>query len=156
MKIEEIIPLVNDSIETTSDKSELKLKKQLLSIFNELLAKDLTKKQINLLNKKLYSSFSEDDFKTINKKDLKKRIDELMQFLNNKLFLFSEGHYGGIGLFFGAIFGLIFQTFSLIYVNGSVFNLYSGFIFMFVGIAFGAIADSQIKKQGRSLKTRQY
>lgn len=156
MKITEIISQVSVSIEITIDKSELKLKKRLLGLLNELLEKDLTTKQGNLLDEKLYYLFNKIDFKDINKKDLKKRFDELIQFLNNKLFLFTDGHYSGIGFLIGTIFGLFFQSFSLTLIRGSYFNIYSGFFFMFIGIVIGAIVDSQIKKQGRTLKTTLY
>lgn len=156
MKIEKIITQLNDSIEVTANKSELKLKKHLISVLQDLLEKDLTTKQNTLLEGNLDYLFNGTDISEVSNKELKKKYNDLIEFLKTKLFLYPENHYTLFLGFLGLMFGLCIQSLSLIYMKGSFINFYSGIILMFGAGFIGTLLDSTIKKQGRTLKSTNY
>lgn len=156
MKIEIIITQLNESVKLTTNKSELKLKKHLISVLQDLLEKDLTTKQNILLEGNLNYLFNGTDFSEVSNKELKKKYNDLIEFLKTKLFLCPENHYTLFWGFLGLMFGLCIQSLSLIYMKGSFINFYSGIILMFAGGFIGSMLDSTIKKQGRTIRSTNY
>ncbi|MBD3907112.1 hypothetical protein LNP80_02500 [Chryseobacterium sp. C-39] len=156
MKKEEIIFQLNDSIKLTASKSALKLKKHLIIVLQDLLEKDLTTAQNTLLESKINYLFNKTDFSEISTIELKKKCDELHEFLKTKLFLYPENHYTLFLGFMGLMAGLSIQSLSLIYLKGSFMNFYSGLILMFVASFVGIMLDSSIKKQGRTIRSTNY
>ena len=144
MKINAISDFFKNLINETEEKSEIKVYKKFIAILSDLNNKDLTEKQLKLI---------EDELETLNlnppdrKKYFKLKFTQFTKFLKHKLSMISEGYYTSIGIGLGLSFGVAF---------GAAFeNVSFGLIFgMLIGLVIGVSLDSKAKKEGKVLKTK--
>jgi len=66
-----------------------------------------------------YPLFGKVDFNKISHKELKKKYNELLEFLRNELFLYPEGHHIFSFGFLGFLLGCCLQSLSIVYMKNS-------------------------------------
>ena len=144
MKINETLDYFLDLKNKTEQKAEKRIYEKFVGILSDLKHRDLTEKQLDLLETELNKLILKPE--TDNKKKfLEQKLAVLEKFLRDNLSLVSEGYYCGYGICFGMLAGVMAQFY---------FGLFSMLGGMLIGIIIGGIMDSEARKQGRVLKTK--
>ena len=144
MKINETLDYFLDLKNKTEQKAEKRIYEKFVGILSDLKHRDLTEKQLDLLETELNKLILKPE--TDNKKKfLELKLAVLEKFLRDNLSLVSEGYYCGYGICFGMLAGVMAQFY---------FGLFSMLGGMLIGIIIGGIMDSEARKQGRVLKTK--
>jgi len=146
MNINEVSDLFNSLITATDKKSEIRVYKGFIGILNDLENKNLTEKQIQLIEEELDALKLKANPEN-RKKYFSQKLTEFKKYLKDKFSFISEGYYTGIGLSLGISFGV---TFGVVY--GKV--PYGMILGMLLGLTIGAVMDSKAKKEGRVLNTK--
>ena len=152
MKITETLNLFLSLKNNSNEKSEIRVYDKYIGILSDLETRDLTQKQIQLIESELETLNLNTEFDH-RSKYLKQKLSKFQKFLKDRLSLVSKGYYAGIGtgagIVIGSIFSILFQSVLgaysiLIGINGG----------MILGAILGGIRDSEAKKQGRVLITK--
>jgi hypothetical protein len=109
MKIIEVSEFLENLIEKTENKTEIKFYTRFIKILNQLEKTLLTKEQILLVEEKL----EELDFQSIKEKtyrNIKKKFLKFSTYLEEEFKVVQEGYYTSLGMSFGMMIGLATAT----------------------------------------------
>ncbi len=150
MQLKIALDFFNSLRSDTEDKKALKLYDQYILILEDLVNRELTATQIQVIEQEL-EKLPMDVALADRKASLKKYLATFQKFLNQKIALVMKGHYsnafGGGGLLFGMILGLFFNVFLQ-----TQFGLIAGTVGgLFIGWMIGSSLDKEAIGQGRVL-----
>jgi len=154
MKLGDALDILNNLIEKTNSKSELKIYQGFIKILLNLKNRELTDQQVKSIEFKLDSLDLLEKAEN-GKKHYRKKFNELTTYLNKEFSFIMSGHYTSLGMVYGMMFGSgMGMVFGMMFGGsiGTVYGLSIGTsVGMVLGMIFGSIKDAEAKKQNRVL-----
>ena len=137
MTLQEALNILGNLKTETSKKYEIKVYDRFLYILNGLGKREFSKDELQLIEIELDSLHLESKPKN-RKKYFKKALSKFEKYLKDKFSLTSKGYYtnmyGGVGLSFGLLFGII------------LFSKWERSLGISMGLLFGMLIGSTIGK----------
>ncbi len=146
MKIAEAIKLLTSLQESTEKKSELKIFQNMIGILSDLQSRSLSESELTSIEKEL-DGMELDTYQENRKRQLRKKLANFQQFLNNKFSLVEKGHFTTLGIAFGVAFGVIIGGIFRDALGGSL-GLTFGIV---AGLVVGMYLDKQAEAENRVL-----
>jgi len=148
MSITEATEIFKKLLKETSNKRELKIYKGFITILTNLESRDLTEKQLLLV---------EDEIKILNLKSnpenkrryFSKKLNIFKEFLKDEFSLITEGYYTSLGMVLGMCLGVAVG--GSLGISSTSTGLALG---MLIGMLIGRSKDEEAIKQNRVLKNR--
>ena len=143
MNINEAADFFENLIIRVDKKAEIKVYKTFIDILSNLKNRDLTKEELQSIEKELDILALTANPKN-RKKYFKQKLAEFQAYLKDKFSLITEGYYTAIGMSLGITLGVVFDA---------QFEMNMALSFgMFFGLIIGRYMDSEAEKQNRVLK----
>ena len=148
MTIKETREFLKNLINESSEKRELKIYNKFFSILLSIEERELSTYQIELIEKELNVLNLQKPSKN-RKKYINKKLNEFVQYLESEYSIILEGHYTGLGLKMGLVFGMALGVFIFKDSGGSSTGMCIG---IFIGYILGKYMDKEAAKQNQVLK----
>ncbi len=132
------------------NKSEKKIIEKFLSTLNYIGSMNLTSSQDDSMIR-FIQSLKLKTYRGGNKRVIKRKLDQLINYLKSEFSLISDGYYTSLGIALGPGFGLSFGV-SMATAFGADISIgltYGLIIGMFIGMFVGIFMDDAAKKKGR-------
>lgn len=156
MEIDKAIQILDNSVNNTADQKDMRFKRQLSNILHELKYKEFSTTERSHLEKELDLLFLELDLEIEPiAAELQKRLKHFLKMLRVEFQILPESYWTGRGMLFGLLTGLSLLG-MLMFLTESELKYAAPLGGLFIGVISGALTDTRIRKQGRSLVTKMY
>lgn len=153
MKILEVLEFLENLVEKTEKKSEIKFYTRFIKILESLKKLNLSEDKISLIETKL----EELDFQSIQEKtyrDMKKKFLKFSTYLEEEFKIIQEGYYTSLGMSFGMMIWL--ATATIFWLEFGMWNETTGGLigWMALWAIIWVFLDKKAEKENRVLKIK--